>query len=37
MPEQYFKVRDNKLEYTAEQLVLDWVVPFIEDYYLASD
>ncbi len=37
MPEQYFKIRDSKLDFNAEALVLDWVTMFIEDYYLACE
>ena len=36
MPYQYFKVRDKKLELTAENLVKDSVVAIIEDYNYAT-
>ncbi|MGB4609653.1 MAG: class II D-tagatose-bisphosphate aldolase, non-catalytic subunit [Saccharofermentanales bacterium] len=36
MPEQYYKVKNNELEFKAEALVMDFVNPFIEEYFFAA-
>lgn len=36
MPIQYFKVKNDELELKSENLVMDFVNPFIEEYFFAT-
>ncbi|NLJ70752.1 MAG: class II D-tagatose-bisphosphate aldolase, non-catalytic subunit [Clostridiaceae bacterium] len=36
MPEQYYKVKNHELELKSEALVMDFVNPFIEEYFFAA-